>query len=409
MSALTDQRNQIKHFLIKLFWFSAIFICIDLLLPHIFVPDPKDQEFYVPDNSLGWRGRPYFAGELKGPDFRQQVQFNSLGFYDTEHPLQKPANTFRILVLGDSFVQAIHVAENETSHQILEDNLNQRRNTPPRFEVINSGVIGWGTNQQLVFYRETGRQFDPDLVLLMFSMSSDFQDNLPGQTLTAQGINSYSPYFSVCGGKLTPAPLVYAPGLSTIKNICSPLERAVINFMGTLHQHSILYQKLERAVLSKQPRQIFGKKYPAPFSALYLPLEEPELTQAWEVTQATITQLQKEVKADGRRVAIVLITPGVVTRLMLLSPAEREQFIQDNPLFTNVEADRPNRQLVQFLTEQNIPFVDLTQPLAEQWAATDIPLYFTDNGHWTVEGNRVVGDILSNWLVESGLLEGSQN
>jgi lysophospholipase L1-like esterase len=329
--------------------------------------------------------------------------------HDTEHALEKPHNTYRILILGDSFVQAVHVAEADTSHQVLEDNLNAQANGLPNFEVISSGVIAWGTNQQLVFYRETGKLFDPDLVLLMFSMSSDFQDNLPGQALTTQSINSYSPYFSICDGELNPTPLIYAPGISTIENKCSPVERAIVNALGKLHQNSMLYQKLERAVLSKQPRQIFGQNYPSPFSALYLPLEEPELEQAWDVTLGTIAQLQQEVEADGRQFAVALVTPGVVVRLMLLSSAEKEQFFQDNPVFANVEADRPNQRLAQFLAEQNIPFIDLTQPTVEYWANNGIPLYFIDNGHWTVEGNRVTADILTGWLVESGLLEDSGN
>ena len=123
MTSLTEQRKQIRRFVVNLLWFIAILILVDLLLPHIFVPDPKDQEFYVPNNALGWMGTPYFEGELKDPEFRQQVKFNSLGMYDTEHTLEKPANTFRILILGDSFVQAIHVAESETSHQVLENNV----------------------------------------------------------------------------------------------------------------------------------------------------------------------------------------------------------------------------------------------------------------------------------------------
>jgi hypothetical protein len=69
-------------------------------------------------------------------------------------------------MLGDSFVQASQVNEAESSHQLLEDLLN-RDNPGQKFEVISGGVAAWGTGQQLMYYRAEGRQYRPDLVLLM--------------------------------------------------------------------------------------------------------------------------------------------------------------------------------------------------------------------------------------------------
>ena len=56
------------------------------------------------------------------------LKINSLGYRDAEHELPKPANTFRVAVLGDSFVEARQVAIQDTfwshlallSHQTAE-------------------------------------------------------------------------------------------------------------------------------------------------------------------------------------------------------------------------------------------------------------------------------------------------
>ena len=117
------------------------------------------------------------------------------------------------------------------------------------------------------------------------------------------------------------------------------------------------------------------------------------------MTEATITQLRQEVEADGARFAIVIIPPWSVVQLALLSPAEQEVFLQANSQFAQAQADRPNRRLAQFLDSQTIPFIDLTDQLVAYSAAhARIPLYITGEGHWTVEGNRVVADILAEWL-----------
>ena len=362
-------------------------------------------QIYACHPTLGWTGAPNFRGMLEHPNFRQQLAFNSLGMHDTEHPLTKAADTYRILMLGDSFVQAVQVSEEQSSHQLLENKLNELEdNNSRRFEVLSGGVVNWGTNQQLQYYREQGRQFQPDLVLLALYIGNDLSDNLPGNVVTVNGFNCYAPYFSVCQGSLDPQSLLYAPGLSQLRHNCSTFRRILINGLGRLFQYSRLYQQLEPLIVTTNPRQQFGRAYPSAFSALYLPTDEDELKQAWLITEALLTQLQQEVEADGAHLAVALISPEIVVRLGALSAAEQELFLRDNPALAEAEIDRPNRRLAEFLDTRNIPYVDLTVPLTERLAATRSPLYILGEGHWTVEGNRVAANILTQWFVDSQLV-----
>ena len=353
--------------------------------------------------TLGWTGAPNFAGVVEDPNFRQQVTFNSLGMHDTEHTTVKPPGTFRILMLGDSFVQAVQVSEAETSHQVLENLLNQQGQS--HFEVLSGGVVNWGTNQQLIYYRKQGRQFQPDLVLLLFYIGNDFLDNLPGNAMTAGGFNCYAPYFVMCQGRLQPEPLAYAPGLSSLENSCSSGRLALTNSLGRLFQKSRLYQHIEPLIVARQPRQIFGQRYPSSFSALYFPSGETKLEQAWQVTEATLIQLRREVEADGARFAVVLVSPEIVVRLGMLPPAEQQAVLNANPVLAQAQADRPNRRLAEFLARQHIPFIDLTPLMTKHLAAHQTPLYLLGEGHWTAEGNRVAAHILAGWLRQNNHFE----
>ncbi len=371
------------------------------------VPLFNDQanDILVCDKNLGWTGRPNFQSVVEQAGFRVNLAFNSSGFHDTEHSLEKAPNTFRILMLGDSFVHAIQVDETATAHQVLEDYLNQRKMANPiAFEVINGGVSGWGTDQQLLAYREQGRRFQPDLVLLMFFIGNDFENNVPGNVLTIQGFDCYAPYFVLCQGQLDPDPLKYAPGLGHPQDNCSSLRRAFINTMGTLYQDSRLYQQLDPLIISYRPPQMFGQAYPSPFWALYTPTEEVELELVWQVTQGLITQLQQEVEADGAQFAVVFFPWNILIQLSLFSPTEQQALLKENFAFTEVDIDRPNRRLAGFLSEQNIPFIDLTGPMIERQASQEISLHFVGDSHWTVEGNRFVADTLAQWLAQNNLL-----
>ncbi|HEX9924029.1 MAG TPA: hypothetical protein VGD99_15335, partial [Anaerolineae bacterium] len=114
-----------------------------------------------------------------------------------------------------------------------------------------------------------------------------------------------------------------------------------------------------------------------------------------------LAQLRQEVEADGAQFAVALISPEIVVRLARLSPAEQEVFLQTNPLFAEAQIDRPNQRLTDFLNGQGIAIIDLTGPMIDHAAATGLPLYLVGEGHWTVEGNRVAGETLSQWLLEN--------
>lgn len=104
---------------------------------------------------------------------RAQVTTNSCGMRDTETSITKDPDTYRIALLGDSFSFGWGVEQNETFAQVLEDNLNRVAHNGKRVEVLNFGVPGYSTFQELEKLIETGLDFDPD-VLLVFFIENDF-------------------------------------------------------------------------------------------------------------------------------------------------------------------------------------------------------------------------------------------
>jgi hypothetical protein len=353
---------------------------------------------------LGWTGIPNFEGSVSLPENTANLKFNAWGMHDSNHTPARSPNTYRILMLGDSYIHAVQVNEAQTAHQVLEDYLNQREQA--KYEVISGGVTGWGTGQELLYYRQQGRDFQPDVVLLMLFIGNDFENNLPGYALTIDKINCYAPYLAMCDGQLNPEPLSYAPGISNLTNGCSAGQRMLIKGLGTLYQYSRLYQQIEPLIISQRPRQIFGKQYPNSFWALYIPTDRPEpaLERAWQTTEGLIKQLRHEVEADGARFGVVFFTWSVIIDMSLLPPEQLTTILQENPAFANAQTDRPNRRLAQFLSTENIPFLDLTPLIRQHQAELNEPLHYVGDGHWTIEGNRFVAEVLAQWTKDNELL-----
>jgi hypothetical protein len=111
-----------------------------------------------------------------GADFWTSTRVNSLGFLDREPKIPKPPGTFRILVIGDSFVEAAQVQVEQKFHVLLEKNLNERLANGMPIDTVALGSSGTGQVNQLAFYDAFGPRLKPGLVILLF-VFNDFANN----------------------------------------------------------------------------------------------------------------------------------------------------------------------------------------------------------------------------------------
>lgn len=126
---------------------------------------------YLFDEQLGWRNVPGW----KAATFGKPLTISSQGFRDKEYSLVKPPGVKRMLVLGDSFVWGYGVGDSEIFTEVLERELNARGQ---KWEVINTAVSGWGTDQEFLFFRDEGRLFEPDVVVLAYYLGNDWGNNV---------------------------------------------------------------------------------------------------------------------------------------------------------------------------------------------------------------------------------------
>jgi len=97
---------------------------------------------------------------------------NSAGFRDYEYAETKPAETYRIIVVGDSTTAGNGVPDLDNIYtKQLEKLLNTNHTTGMHYEVLNMGVGGYHTMQEIETLRVKGLQYHPDLVLVTFCMN----------------------------------------------------------------------------------------------------------------------------------------------------------------------------------------------------------------------------------------------
>ncbi|RMG44222.1 MAG: SGNH/GDSL hydrolase family protein [Candidatus Dadabacteria bacterium] len=130
-------------------------------LAHIITPHPDDNIIYDLRPNLDVRFQ------------RVRVKTNSCGMRGPERTITKPPGVYRIALLGDSFAFGWGVPQNKIFAQVMEDSLNRLFKGKPKVEVLNFGVPGYSTFQEVAKFKETGLDFNPDAVLVYF-VDNDF-------------------------------------------------------------------------------------------------------------------------------------------------------------------------------------------------------------------------------------------
>ena len=127
--------------------------------------DGAAQQYLEFDERLGWRKRPGAQALFRRKEYVQSIQINSLGQRDRERVYDKALGTFRILALGDSYLEGYTVPLESTTTQLLE-----RRLSRPgcAVQVLNAGTAGYSTDQEYLFFKNEGWRYEPNVVALFF-------------------------------------------------------------------------------------------------------------------------------------------------------------------------------------------------------------------------------------------------
>lgn len=150
---------------------------------HGFVTRAPDSPF-VPSPELGWDLRPGVRSE--------RVNTNARGLRGLrEYALKPPPGVRRVLCVGDSFTFGERLTDEESLPAQLEVELNRSG----RWEVLNLGVPGYGTDQQWLRLQRLGFQYAADVVVLGF-----FEDDMRRNGMSFR--DYAKPYYELSRGQL---------------------------------------------------------------------------------------------------------------------------------------------------------------------------------------------------------------
>lgn len=340
--------------------------------------------FYTWDPYIGVVLRPGARGMVytEGESFFEQI--NSQGLRDREHAKEKPANTFRIAVLGDSFAEAFQVPIENTFWSVLERELSGcPALNGKRVETINFGVTGYGTAQELQMLRHRVWDYSPDLVLLAFFTGNDVQNNS-----RALQKDPYRPYFVYKNSQLVlDDSFRNAPGF---RSQFGPFRM----FLSWAVAHSRLLQVVAAANNYISQGNIDGVKSTQMGldDAIYREPTDQVWREAWQVTEGLIVTMHDEVTAKRAKFFIVTLSNGFqVDPDPALRPQLEHLGVKD--LFY------PDYRIKELGEREGISVLTLALAFQQYAEEHKVQLHgFRGQGHWNEEGHRLAGQMIAREL-----------
>ena len=316
--------------------------------------------------TLGWVNRADYHGrQVHTNIFDVAIDINSQGLRDQEYTIEPTPSVFRILLLGDSFTFGHGVEEKETYATHLEEML-------PGIEVINSAVQGTGHDQQLLWLKEEGFQYEPDLILWGFS-SADIPRNTVYFRRLADphtGLDYGKPRYVLEGNELI------------LKNVPTPepeeqLETAIQQYLEAIKtsrpwwdrwlRHSKLYTKLAMMMHNTWERQ-----------------EQMALARAL-MLEMIDTAKQHDI-------------PLVVVNLPV------QNWLNNNHPVTRIKRRMADNLVQKVCEAEEIPLLDLTPTFENIENGNTDSLFIPNDGHYSPSGHLLIAQTLKEKLVNQSII-----
>ena len=303
----------------------------------------------VTDPYLPFKPRPFsmVAGRSASNEYDFEHRYNSMGFRDVEHPIAKPAGTFRILGLGDSFALGAGAPFEQTFLCRLEAMLNARPGSHPQVEIIKAGISDYFPEPERLLLQHYGLMFRPDVVLVAF---------LPNDVIgTFRGLNHV---------KVTKM---------------GYLQTQEAEELGATALWLYLHSHIARILLRKQTSKKIEKTFPFKWPEVYRPDGFHE--KDWQTVES---EFEKMIGLAHRNKAEIVFI-----------------HIPQNPPW-NAGSDYPGERLSKWCAGKGVTFVD-TLPALRNASRTKV-VYWKKDGHCNGDGYGVIAETIYSVLTEKKLV-----
>jgi hypothetical protein len=367
------------------------------------------------DGDVGFSLRPGTEGWWK-KEGNTYIRINSAGLRDREHAHAKSAHTLRIAVLGDSYAEALQVPIEDTFWSVLEREIKACPTFAGREpEVINFGVSGYGTAQELITLRHRVWPYSPDIVLLAFLTGNDVYNN---SRILEQ--DEKRPYFVFQNDQLVPDLRFQDSWGFRLRQ--TETVQAIYRTLNSLRTFQVFSEAKQILTTRGAPLLRYfahldavhaaanidpgGNAVPwegyaeAGVSAMvYVEPKDPAWQQAWRVTEGLVVLMRDEAREKAADFLVVTLSNGPQVHP---HAAARQAFAKRLGVPHLFYPDFRIRDLGH---SERVAVLNLAPPFQTYAEERQVFLHGgianAGTGHWNKEGHRLAGQLIAEKLCAS--------
>lgn len=314
-------------------------------------------------------------------EYNTFATLNSKGYRNKEFDIQKPKETKRILVIGDSMTFGWGLPDKDTYPFILEDIL--KREKGEKVEVINAGYQGGlSIDGYYVYLKNEGLSLSPDIVILGFTNFNDISD-LAGTVWEKTDSRGLPEKVASCchmaDGRILRNKITnFKYSLPLLRE--SHFYLFIVDFL----QKNFNFPKDQNLISTPGERELGCDLDPSCFRLL-----EPYEKKAQDLLRET----NKMVKEAGRRFIVALFP---IDLQLYKESFTKYQKYQMKWFPKEGQEDFINQKMADFLKKEEIEYVDLYNTFAQS-KERGYP-FFPIDAHFNSIGTRIVAEELAKYL-----------
>ncbi len=345
---------------------AGIFVSALLFVPIMEAVDSNDYNLLSTDTETGlYRYKPNSSFKTSGDCYENIVEVNNLGFHGAQVSQLKEKDTFRIVVVGSSYVSAIQVPVDDMFSTILENRLNADSYRKYSYEVIPIAIGGQSRMLlDIFYYLKYGASLKPDLII---NIESD-QELIDEHDINTSVLDERGNVIAVTPKGDESSGVALARSISRHSKLLVNLYNRVLVFKSNLN--SYLSEPFATSVQTTVPVENSATEAESA-------LAEKEL---WQKKEKMLNIFAEQVYKDGAKFVYASWTgPWTKTSIALEFPKHGAEIAEKN----------------------NFPYVDITPAFrAKEIGSGKSGTYLCDI-HWNADGNEYVADALFSYLTSN--------
>jgi hypothetical protein len=313
------------------------------------------------------------------------IDINSLGLRDREIDVPKRPGVKRVLVLGDSFVFGAGVEAQWRMTDVMDRALGDD------VEVINAGVSGWGTDQEVINYETSLRKLDADVVVLTVMAANDVINNMLDHLFLTPA--TPKPRFHFQDGKLVWSGPIARPAPVERFNVRAILRKSrVLRLAKRSVDLFVNRAERDRGVAAESGLELEWMRRGYSHWLVYETAHQGTLDEGWKLTEAILARLAHDCAEDGAELVVLAFPLKIEVENQWRDRLMARAGVEESAL----DLEQPYKRLHRFCETDGIPFI---YPLDEfRQAATHRDLYFRLDGHPSRFGQLMGARVLLEWL-----------